>query len=172
MLRLNGNHLTTKKMVTTGFALITASMSINSLIQKLFNVGLVGMAASYVSYYRKISYFIFGLPASLLNVHLPVALIDFWTLSFLCAGAYVRTKNLEGARAFRRYNFSSPSLKLRLAIFFLWGFTGFGLIIPFSVLSITTYTENDITRDALTHLGIVLVFSVLFYAINAFAPSA
>lgn len=171
-MRLNNNYLVTKNKVITVLTLLTASMSIISLVQKFFNVGLGPLAASYVSYYRKISYFAFGLPAELLDIHLPMALIDFWTLSFICAGAYVRTESLEKARAFRDYNFSSPSIKLRTALFFVWGFTGIGLTIPLSVLSIYTYTENDITRDALKHFGIILGISILFYAVNAFAPSA
>lgn len=147
-------------------------MSVISLIQKLFDVGLFGIMESFIKYYRKISHFVFGLPFELLNIQLPIQLIDFWTISFICAGAYVRTENLKGARAFRNYNFTPPSVKLRTAIFFIWGFTGIGLFTPLSVGSIYTYTEGDITRDALKHLGIILIVSAAFYTINGFAPSA
>lgn len=171
-MRINENYLTTKNKIITVLTLLTASMSMISLVQRLFDIGLGALGASYVSYYRKIFYFLFGLPAELFNINLPIALIDFWTLSFICAGAYVRTENLEGARAFRDYNFSSPSIKLRSAIFLVWGFTGAGLAIPLSVLLISTYTENDIIIDAFKHILIILTISVFFFAINAFAPSA
>lgn len=170
-MHLNRNYLVTKNKALTVLTLVTASMSIISLIQKLLNVSLGAVAASYVSYYRKISYFFFGTPAELFHIQLPISLIDFWAISFICAGAYVRTENLERARAFRDYNFASSSIKLRLAIFFIWGFTGVGLFIPLSVLSVGTYTENDITRAALIHFGIISMISVFFYAVNAFAPS-
>jgi len=170
-LRIDINYLASKLSFFSILTSITASMSIVSLTQKLFNFGLAPLAANYVAYYRKISYFVFGIPAELLGIHLPTALIDFWTLSFICAGAYVKTENLEKARAFRRYRFESPSIKLRLAVFLLFGLTGIGLAIPLSVLSINTYNENDITRDALGHFIVILSLSILFFAINAFAPS-
>jgi hypothetical protein len=147
-------------------------MSVISLVQNILNVGLGTLASSYVGYYRKISHFVFGLPAEFFNIHLPTALIDFWTLSFICAGAYVRTRDLEKARAFRNYNLPSPSLKLRAAVFFVFGLTGMGLMIPLSALFIHTYTENDITRDALKHLSLIIATVLVFFAFNAFAPSA
>jgi hypothetical protein len=171
-LHFNSNHLATKNTAVKILTQLTASMSVISLIQKVFNVGLGSLAASYIGYYRKISYFVFGFPAEFLNIHVPTALIDFWTLSFICAGAYVRTKDLEKARAFRDYNFPSPSIKLRTAVFVVFGLTGIGLTIPLSALSIQTYTENDITRDALKNFAIILAASLLFFALNAFAPSA
>lgn len=150
----------------------TATISLISLTQRLFEVGLGTLSAQYLGYYRKIAYAIFGWVPELVGVHLPATIVDFWTLSFICAGAYVRTENLEQARAFRRYNFSSPCTKLRIAIFFVWGFTGFGLAVPLSVTSIHTYTENDIMREALKNFTVVVGATIVFFAINAFAPSA
>jgi hypothetical protein len=151
---------------------IVSIMSLVSLVQKLFDVGLSKFAATYIEYYRKIAYSIFGWPLGIFNLHIPAALVDFWMLSFICAGSYVRAENLEKSRAFRGYNFPSPSLGLRAVVFFIFGFTGVGFFIPLSVLSISTYNENDITRDALQNLAIIMSGTVLFFALNAFAPSA
>ena len=151
---------------------IVSVISLISLVQKLFDVGLADFAVTYVEYYRKIAYLIFGWPLEIFNLHMPSALVDFWMLSFICAGSYVRTENLEKSRFFRDYNFPSPSIKLRTVVFFIFGFTGIGFFIPFSVLSIYTYTENDITRDALKNLAIIIGGTLLFFVLNAFAPSA
>lgn len=116
-MHFDSNHRATKDKAMKILTLLTASMSVISLVQNILNVGLGTLASSYVGYYRKISHFVFGLPAEFFNIHLPTALIYFWTLSFICAGAYVRTRDLEKARVFRSYNLPSPSLKLRAQSF-------------------------------------------------------
>ena len=99
-------------------------------------------------------------------------MIDFWTISFICAGAYVRSKNIETARAFENINFSKSPIKWKIAIFLVFGFTGIGLFIPQSILSINTYTENyAITREAIKNLFKILTAIATFFVINAFAPS-
>jgi hypothetical protein len=45
-------------------------------------------------------------------------------------------------------------------------------MIPLSALSIHTYTENDIIRDALKHLSFIIATVLVFFALNAFASSA
>ncbi|GJI89801.1 hypothetical protein [Duganella hordei] len=172
MLGLDKRKTDTANKTIKVLTLIVSIISLISLVQKLFDVGLVKVAVTYIGYYRKIACAIFGWPLEIFNFHIPTALADFWTLSFICAGSYIRTENLEKARAFRDYNFSSPSIRLRAIVFFIFGFTGAGFFIPLSVLSIYTYTENDITRDALKSLAIIVCGTVFFFALNAFAPSA
>ncbi len=152
--------------------IIVATMGVISFTQKLFDVGLGSMANSYIGFYRQISQAIFGLPAELVGIKIPVILVDFWTLSFISAGAYVRSKNVEKARAFRNYNFAEPSIKLRASIFFIAGFTGLGLFVPFSALSIYTYVRDDIMREALKNTIIVLLATIAFFILNGFSPSA
>lgn len=98
--------------------------------------------------------------------------MDFWMLSFICAGAYARSSNVEKALIFQKHNFTEPSLKLRLAIFFIAGFSGLSLFIPLSVLSINTYARDDITREALKNTGIVFIGTIAVFVLNAFGPSA
>lgn len=153
-------------------SLVVATMSVVSFTQKIFNIGLGSMANSYIGFYRQISHALFGVPAELIGIRLPVALTDFWVLSFICAGAYVRSKNIEKSRAFRNYNFTEPSVKLRVIIFFIAGFSGLALVVPLSATSISTYTRDDIMREALKNTVIVLMATVVFFILNGFGPSA
>ena len=160
------------KATTRVLTLLTATMSAVSLIQKILNVGLSPIASDFIGYYRHISYLVFGLPAKFVGINIPIALIDFWAISFICAGAYVRSKNIEKSRAFCMFNFVDSSIKLRFAVFLLFGFSGLSLYIPLSALSITTYTgDNDITLDALKNLAWILMGIITFFIFNAFPPS-
>ena len=151
---------------------IIASMSLISFLQRFFSVGLGVMASNFVSYYRKLAHAAFGVPAELIGITLPSSLIDFWALSFVCAGAYVRARNVENARSFRHLQLKRPSIKLRSAIFLISGFTGLSLFVPLSAVSIYTYTDGDITRDALSNLLIILAVVFAFFVLNGFSPSA
>ena len=152
-------------------SLLFATISAISFIQKVFDVGLIPIANDFISYYRRIAYIIFGLPAKLIGISLPIQLIDFWIISFICAGAYVLSKNIETARAFEIIDFGRSPIKWKILIFLVFGFTGIGLFIPLSILSINTYTENYvITREAIKNLFIVLTAIAVFFVINAFAP--
>ena len=153
-------------------SLVVATMSAVSFTQKIFNVGLGSMANSYIGFYRQISHSLFGLPAELIGIKLPIALTDFWVLSFICACAYVRSENIERSRAFRNYNFTEPSVKLRMLIFFIAGFSGLALVVPLSAISISTYVRDDIMREALKNFVIVLMATVVFFIFNGFGPSA
>jgi hypothetical protein len=130
------------------------------------------MASSFVSYYRKLAHAAFGVPAELIGITLPSSLIDFWALSFVCAGAYVRARNVEDARAFRHLQLKRPSIKLRSAIFFISGFTGLSLFVPLSAVSIYTYADGDIARDALSNLLRISAVVFAFFVLNGFSPSA
>lgn len=170
MLKLRRNVLASDAYTILGW--IIASMSLVSFIQRFFSIGLGLMASSFVSYYRKLVYAVFGYPAELIGISVPISLIDFWAISFVCAGAYVRAKNLEDARAFRHLQVKKPSLKLRSAIFLISGYTGLSLFLPLSAVSIYTYTDGDITRNALSNLLIILTVVFAFFVFNGFSPSA
>ncbi len=170
MLKFRRNVVASDAYTILGW--IVASMSLISFIQRFFSVGLGVMASSFVSYYRKLAHAAFGVPAELIGIALPISLIDFWALSFVCAGAYVRAKNVEDARAFRHLQLKRPSIKLRSAIFLISGFTGLSLFVPLSAVSISTYTDGDITRDALSNLLIISSVVFAFFVLNGFSPSA
>jgi len=165
------DYLTESKVIRV-LSLVVATMSAVSFTQKIFSIGLSSMANSYIGFYRQISHSLFGLPAELIGIKIPVALTDFWVLSFICAGAYVRSKNIEKSRAFRNYNFKRPSVKLRVLIFFIAGFSGLALVVPLSATSISTYVRDDIMREALRNFVIVLIATVVFFIFNGFGPSA
>ena len=152
--------------------ILLSIMSLTSAIQRIFSVGLVPLLSSYVNYYHQISHFFIGIPFEWIGIKIPTLLIDFWIVSFVCAGAYAKSKNVEKSRAFENYNFKCPSPALRMAVFFVFGFTGIGLFVPMSALSIYTYTRDDITREALKNTLWVLAGTVFVFFLNAFAPSA
>lgn len=154
------------------FGWIIASMSLISFTQRLFNIGFGNIASSFVSYYHKLAHAMLGAPAELFGINLPSSLIDFWALSFVCAGAYARAKNIEDARAFRHFQLKRPSIKLRATVFLISGFTGLSLFIPLSAASVHTYMDGDITRNALKNLLIILTIALGFFILNAFSPSA
>lgn len=170
MLKFRRNVVASDAYTVLGW--IIASMSLISFIERFFSVGLGAMASSFVNYYRKLAHAVFGVPAELIGITLPISLIDFWALSFVCAGAYVRAKNVEDARAFRHLQLKRPSIKLRSVIFLIFGFTGLSLFVPLSAVSIYTYTDGDITRDALSNLLIISAVVFAFFVLNGFSPSA
>lgn len=151
---------------------IIASMSLISFVQRVFSIGIGAIATSFIDYYRRLAHTVFSFPAELFGVAIPDTLVDFWALSFVCAGAYAKSKNVEFARFFKFLKLEKQSIKLRVFVFFIFGFTGVSLFIPLSVLSISTYVERDITRDALKNLMIISLIVILFYILNAFSPSA
>lgn len=158
--------------VYTVLGWIIASMSLISFVQRLFSIGLGAIATSFIDYYRRLAHAVFAFPAELFGVDIPDSLVDFWALSFVCAGAYAKSKNVEFARGFSFLKLEGPPIKLRVFVFIIFGFTGIGLFVPLSALSINTYIDGDITRDALKNLAIISLIVVLFYMLNAFSPSA
>lgn len=131
------------------FGWVIASMSLISFTQRLLNIGLGDMASSFVNYYHKLAHAALGAPAELFGINSPSSLIDFLALSFVCAGAYVRAKNIEDARAFLSTQLKRPSMKLRAVVFLISGLRGLSLFIPLSAASVYTYMDGDITRDTL-----------------------
>jgi len=170
MLKFNRNAMASNAYAIFGW--IIASMSLISFIQRFFSVGLGELASSFVSYYRKLAHAVFGVPAELIGITLPSSLIDFWAVSFVCASAYIRAKNVEDARVFRHLQLKKPSIKLRSAVFLISGFTGLSLFVPLSAASIYTYTDGDITRDALSNLLTIFAVVLIFFVLNGFSPSA
>jgi hypothetical protein len=170
MLKFKRNALASDTYTIFGW--ILASLSLISFIQRIWSVGLGAMANCFVGYYRTLAHAVFGAPVELLGITLPSSLIDFWALAFVCAGAYARAENIEDARAFRHLQLKKPSIKLRAAVFLIFGFTGLSLFIPLSAISIQTYTDGDITRDALKNLLVILAVVFGFFILNAFSPSA
>lgn len=170
MLNFESNKIGRDAYSVLGWAI--ASISLISFIQRLFSVGLGAITSSFVDYYRRIAHAVFAVLPELFGIYLPATLVDFWALSFICAGAYARSRNIEFARGFQFLKLERRSKALRIFVFLIFGFTGISLFVPLSVLSINTYVDGDITRDALKNLAVIFVVVVLFYVLNAFSPSA
>ncbi|MDK2743143.1 MAG: hypothetical protein NDI90_09520 [Nitrospira sp. BO4] len=82
-------------------SILVATMSVISAVQSLLHIGLLPSLEAIVTFYRGLAAFVFGLPAALFGFKLPQPIADFWTVSFIGAGAYVRTPGIERCRAFR-----------------------------------------------------------------------
>ena len=168
-LQSDSSFSTTINLLTT----TTGAISLISLIQRTFDVGLYPVSISVISYYRKIAFWIFGFIPDLLGIYVPRNLIDLWALSFMFAAAYIKTRDMEKARAFRRFSSGEFSPTLRLFVFFAFGFTGMSLFIPLALISVHTYAEGegDIMRNALANLVWIAIACLAFFGLNAFAPS-
>jgi len=164
--------LLTQGKAVTYLTIILSILSLSSFFQRILKIGLIPMIATYIEYYHRVSYEIIGVPMTWMGIKPPSMLIDFWVLSFICAGAYAKAENVERARAFIDYNYQEPSLKLRLIIFFVAGITGLSFFVPFSAFSIHTYARDDIMRSALKNVAIVFLGTMSIFVFSAFAPSA
>lgn len=102
--------------------------------------------------------------------------MDFWTISFVGAGAYVRTRNIEQSRALRGYALDPRGTWWKVALFIVFGFFGMGFVIALGVLSPLTYVAEfheepmDLMKGAAVNVFIVCAAAVVFYAFNASSP--
>lgn len=156
---------------------LTGAMSVISLITHTYDVGLINTLGLVVDYYRSIADFVFGLIPKLFNWDPPQRLDDIWALSFVGVSAYLRVPNIEQSRAFRgRYDGPLP-IHVKILMFVFFGFTGIGAIFLMTGFVIFTffldfYEEKlDLMQECQKNLFLIAGVTLIFFAINAFAPS-
>jgi len=156
---------------------VLAVFSLVSFTQRLFDVGIFSMFETYLSYYRQVAYFFFGNIWHLFGITVPPKLIDLWVLSFLGAGAYVKTENIQHSRFLINFKLEKVSLALKLFLFSLFGFSGIGIGIAMASISPTTYVYADteeqpaIMQGVAKNLLIIVSATIVFFVLNAFTPT-
>ncbi|EID4334180.1 TPA: hypothetical protein GRI37_21195 [Vibrio parahaemolyticus] len=159
-------------------SIVLSTISVISLLQHVGNVGVSSIFHDFISYYRYVAYEVFGLIGRLFSIDIPPTLMDVWTLSFIGAGAYVRTPNIEGSRLLRKYDTSKFPSYWKFIYFLLMGFTLVGLSIVFSALQPQIYVDDELgesyalSRRALKNVLVIVAGVVVFFVLNAYAPSA
>lgn len=159
-------------------SILISGLSVISLVQHVGNVGIAPVFHDFISYYRYIAYEVFGLVGRMFSIDIPSTLMDVWTLSFIGAGAYVRTPYIEKSRLLRKYDTSKFPSYWKFIYFLLMGFTFVGLSIVFSALQPQIYVDDEfgesysLSRRALKNVLVTVAGVVVFFALNAYAPSA
>ena len=159
-------------------SILVGVLSLVSFAQEVLSFGFTPMMDNFIGYYRGIAHTFISYPARLVGISLPGEIIDFWALSFIGAGAYIRTPNIENTRFLRKYNFNPISTKGRVGIFAAFGVSGLGVAIFLAALNPMTYTDSmneesqAVMRQSILNALLVVIGCVFFFVINAFAPSA
>lgn len=159
-------------------SIVLSVLSVSSLIQHVGNVGISPILHDFISYYRHVAYEVFGLMSRLFSIELPPTLIDVWMLSFIGAGAYILTPNIEQSRLLRYHDTGKFPPYWKFIYFLLMGFTLVGLSIVFSALQRQIYVDDEygesyeLSRRALINVLVTFVGVVVFFVLNAYAPSA
>lgn len=158
-------------------SLLVSMLSVISLVQHFFNFGLSGVFNDIISYYRHITYQLFNLIGQLISISFPPKLMDLWTISFIGAGAYVKTPNIEFNRLLRNRDVRSFPKHWKIILFFLMGFSFTGFFLLLSAFSPSTYIDSmneepqDLIKGMLKNTLIILIGIIVFFALNAYAPS-
>ncbi|TVP07560.1 hypothetical protein AYI73_04570 [Shewanella algae] len=148
-------------------------LSVISLMQQLLDIGLNGVFLDFLQYYRALLSEVIGL----LHLELPQPLLDLWTLSFIGAGAHVRTEGVEHIRLFREYKSLTTFRYWKAVYFFFLGVTFIGcsfftaIISPFTYVDEMNQESQVVLRRTIVNSFIVISGMLLFFALNAYAPS-
>ncbi|EGR0943148.1 hypothetical protein EGX57_18110 [Vibrio cholerae] len=152
-------------------------LSVISLIQHSFDVGLAEIFYDLIEYYRKATYLCFNFIGGLISIKMPPVLMDLWAISFIGAGAYVKTPKIEQNRLLRNRDVKKSPKYWKAILFLFMGVTFIGLAIILSAFRPQTYIDDmsdepmDLLRGTLKNVFIVLAGALVFFAINAYAPS-
>jgi len=154
-------------------SILLCVLSVVSLIQHVGDVGLTSIFVEFISYYRQITYQVYGYIGQLFTIEFPPILMDAWTLSFVAAGAYVKTLNIEYSRLLRNFDTTNWPRYWKSLLFVFIGITFTGLAILLSSFHFQTYIDEtqDLTRGALKNIMIVATAVAVFFVLNAYAPS-
>lgn len=158
--------------------ILVGMMSVVSFAQRVFDIGVIAVAKDAIEYYRDIANLIFAAPMALLGINVPPALSDAWTLSFVGASAYARTPKIERSRFFRRRPGLTGLKYWKVWLLFLFGISGIGLFILLSAISPSTYVDEyheeplSLSKGAARNALYIFGGALVFFAFNAFAPSA
>lgn len=165
------------KKTIHALGIILGIFSVVSFFQRVFDVGIFKIAHEMIEYYRTVAYFFFDMPARLFGLHFPAVLMDIWTLSFVGAGAYSKTANIERARFFRRFLKLTKPRYWKAMLFVIWGFSGVGLWVLLAAVSPSTYVDAfheeplDLSKGAAVNAFYIFGGALVFFVLNAFAPS-
>lgn len=163
---------------TRVLTILVGVISVVSFAQRLFDIGVVATARDAIEYYRAIAHLIFSAPMELLGIRVPPAVTDVWALSFVGASAYARTPKIEQSRFFRRHPGLTGRKYWKVWLLFLFGITGIGLFVLLGAISPITYVDEyheeplDLSKGAARNALYVFGGALVFFVLNAFAPSA
>ncbi len=99
------------------------------------------------------------------------------TLSFLGASAYCWTQGIEQCRALRGWNFNPQSLWWRVGLLLIFGFSGVGLDFVIGAVYPLTYMDGlheepqDLMKSAARKVFLICTGAIVFFILNAYAPS-
>lgn len=182
-------------------AISSSMVSLVSMGQRLFDVGLLGLFGEIIEYYRIFSATIFGFfPKIVFNISIPQIVCDVWVLSFMGAGALLRSRqteevqghNSEGALvaivyyvtvgasmggAF--YFFLSvlfiPITLLARGLEFVIQLSDGDVVEPDSdvkIFSLFAFTTDDVYDRSASWIVFSILAACLFFALNAFSGPA
>lgn len=157
--------------------IILGIISLVSFVQHVLDVGIFSIALEIIEYYRTVAYFFFDMPARLFGFHFPSVLMDMWTLSFIGATAYSRTPNIEKSKFFRRYPRLTRPKYWKSVLLVIGGVSGLGVFVLLAAISPITYVDEfheeplDLSKGAAANALYIFGGALLFFVLNAFAPS-
>jgi hypothetical protein len=168
--------MTTVVLTIRVLGILVGTLSVVSLAQRLFDVGLVAAFSDAIGFYRAISECFLGAPVRLLGLSPPQVLIDVWALSFIGAAAYARTPGIEKSRALGSLKLDPQSVPWKIVVLLAFGFSGVGIAVLMSAISPLTYVDSfheepkDLMKGAGKNLAWICVGVMLFFALNAYGP--
>jgi len=169
--------MSTVKATLRVLGILLGTLSLVSLVQAMFNVGLVPVLEEFITFYRGLASNVFGLLTTLIWFTPPQSVVDFWTLSFLGASAYCRTQGIEQSRALRGLNLNPHSPWWRVGLLLIFGFSGAGLGFVLSAVYPLTYMDSlheepqDLMKGAAMNVFLICAGAIVFFLVNAYAPS-
>lgn len=143
----------------------------------MFDVGFVSIFSDLIEYYRNASQQLFSIFEFLFTFNIPQALKDLWLLSFIGAGAYIKTPNIENSRLLRNFEISQENKYWKPIFFLLMGGAFIGAGILLSIFNPLIYTDSMseepqvLMRGAARNGFIVIIGVCAFFVLNAYAPS-
>lgn len=158
-------------------SILVGTLSVISAVQSLLDIGLLPSLEAIVTFYRGLAASVFGLPAALFGFKLPQPIVDFWAVSFIGAGAYVRTPGIERCRAFRTLPLDPHSIWWKVIVFLVFGFSGLGIAMVLNAVSPFTYVDGfyeepmDLGRGTAKNILLVCAGAIAFFAANAYSLS-
>lgn len=158
--------------------LLLSILSVVSLIQHACAFGIAVVLSDFLSYYRLITYQIYNFIGGLISIEFPPMLMDAWTLSFIGAGAYINTPSIENSRLLRNIDVENKFKYWKSLLFVFMGISFSGLALLVAAFNPQTYVDDmslepqNLTRGALKNTLYALIGVVVFFLLNAYAPSA
>ncbi|AIF98243.1 hypothetical protein [Alteromonas australica] len=153
--------------------IVVSTLSLISFCQQVFDIGLSGVFANVVEYYR----FVINEVLGIFRITLPQSLLDLWTLSFLGAAAYVKSDNIEGSRLLRDVDTRKFIRHWKIIYFFCLGISFFGLGILLTIIYPLTYVDElqsepaNLIRSSARNVIFIVLGLFVFFVLNAYAPS-